>query len=88
MKKFKLVTVSLALFAVIWGLATAARADDKQAISDLERKIATITNGDEAMKYWDSGDDVVLFDIMGPPREFAARRLFTTIRMSFRGTRT
>ncbi len=75
MKKFKLVIGSLALFAaLIWGLSPAARADDKQTISDLEHKIATITDPDEAMKYYDSGNDVVIFDFMGPPREFAGHK--------------
>ena len=54
--------------------AADARADDQQEISDLERKVAIVTNGDELMKYWDSGDDIVLFDMMGPPREYAGHR--------------
>jgi ketosteroid isomerase-like protein len=73
MKRFELVMVSLALFAVILGLAPAARADDQQAIADLEHKYANVTTPDEAKKYWDSGDDVVMFDIM-PPREFAGKK--------------
>ncbi len=72
MNQFKIVMVSIAVLAAfICRWAPSARADDQQEISDLEHKIATITTGDEAMKYWDSGDDVVLFDLMGPPREFA-----------------
>jgi ketosteroid isomerase-like protein len=70
MKRFKLLVVSVALFAVIWGLAPRAQADDRQEISDLEHKIATITTADEAMKYYDKSDDIVLFDMMGPGREF------------------
>jgi ketosteroid isomerase-like protein len=63
--------VSLALFvALICALASGARADDQQAISDLEHKYVVTTDPDEVMKYWDSGDDVVLYDPM-PPREFA-----------------
>jgi ketosteroid isomerase-like protein len=58
------------LAALIFGWCPTARADDQQTISKLERKIATITNGDEAMKYWERGDDIELFDVMGPPREF------------------
>jgi type II secretory pathway component PulJ len=55
MKGFTLVMVSLALFAVILGSASGARADDQQEISDLEHKIATITTGDEGMKYYEGG---------------------------------
>jgi ketosteroid isomerase-like protein len=74
-KQFKIVMVSIAvLVALMCRWAPSARADDQQEISDLEHKIATITNGDEAMKYWENGDDVVLFDIMGPPREFAGQK--------------
>jgi len=46
------------------------RADDQQTISALEHKLAVLTDPDETMKYYESGDDVVLFDLMGPPREF------------------
>jgi len=75
MKRFNFVMASLAIFAaLICALALGARADDKQEISDLEHKIATVTTGDEAMKYYDSGDDVVVFDVMGPPREFAGHK--------------
>jgi ketosteroid isomerase-like protein len=75
MNKLKILIVPIALVAaVICSLAPAARADDQQAISDLEHKVATATSGDEVMKYWDSGDDIVLFDIMGPPREYAGHK--------------
>jgi ketosteroid isomerase-like protein len=71
MKRFKFVMVSLAIFvASICAVAPRARADDQQEISDLEHKIAIITVADEAMKYYDKSDDVVLFDMMGPGREF------------------
>jgi ketosteroid isomerase-like protein len=74
MKRFHFV-VPLAIFtALVCGWVFAAAADDKQVISDLEHKLATVTTGDEAMKYFDTGDDVVLFDMMGPPREFAGRK--------------
>ena len=74
MKRFKLVMVSLALFgALISALAVGARADDQQTISDLEHKLAVQTNPDEVMKFWESGDDVVLFDVMSP-REFAGQK--------------
>jgi ketosteroid isomerase-like protein len=39
----------------------------------LEHKVAIVTTPDEAKKYWDSGDDVVLFDVM-QPREFAGQK--------------
>lgn len=72
MNKLKIFVVSIAvLAAAICSSVRAARADDQQAISDLEHKVATVTNADEVMKYWDRGDDIVLFDIMGPPREYA-----------------
>ncbi len=74
MKGFRLVMVSLALFTGICGLALVARADDQQDISDLEHKIATLTNPDEIMKYFEGGDDVVVFDLMGPPREFVGQK--------------
>jgi ketosteroid isomerase-like protein len=71
MKRFKFVMVSLAIFAaLICGWAFAAPADDKQTISNLEHKLAVQTDPDEIMKFYDSGDDVVLFDVMSP-REFA-----------------
>jgi len=63
----------------------AARADDKQEICDLEHKYATITTRDEAKKYFDSGDDVVLFDMMGPPREFAGQKAILNHIDSFSG---
>jgi ketosteroid isomerase-like protein len=70
--KLKILIVPVAvLAAVICGSVPAARGDDEQAITDLEHKVATVTSGDELMKYLDSGDDIVVFDIMGPPREYA-----------------
>jgi ketosteroid isomerase-like protein len=73
--KLKVLIVPIGvLAAAICSSVPAARADDEQAISDLEHKVATVTSGDELMKYWDSGDDIVLFDIMGPPREYAGTK--------------
>ena len=69
-----LIAPIVVLAATICCSAPAAWADDEQTISDLEHKVATITNGDELMKYWDSGDDIVLFDMMGPPREYAGHK--------------
>ena len=75
MKKFNIIMMSIAvLAALVCRWAPAVRAEDKQEISDLEHKIATVTTGDEAMKYYDNGDDVVVFDAMGPPREFAGHK--------------
>ena len=71
MKKSKIVMVSIAVVAaLICRWAPAGRADDQQEISDLEHKLAIITTADEATKYWDNSNDVVVFDVMGPPREF------------------
>ncbi len=68
MNKVKIFMVSIAVLAALicrWSLA--AHADDLQEITDLEHKVATVTNANEGMKYYDSGADVVLFDMMGPP---------------------
>jgi len=73
MKRFKLVMMSLAVVAALCASALGALADDQQQITDLEHKLAVTTNLDEAMKYWDSGDDVVLFDVM-TPREFVGQK--------------
>ena len=88
MKKLKLVILSMAvLAALICGLAPAvAQADDKQTVSDLERKLAVTTNPDEAMKYWDDGDDVVLFDVM-QPREFAGHKAIHDDLANFAGNK-
>jgi len=75
MKKFGFVLGSFVLFVVlIWGLALAARADDKRAITNVEHKLAATTTADEALNYYGSGDDVELFDFMGPPREFTGHK--------------
>lgn len=75
MNKSKILIVPIAVLAgMIFSSTFDARADDQQAISDLEHKYATITTGDEVMKYWDSGDDIVLFDAMVPPREYAGHK--------------
>ena len=74
MNRTKSVVASIVvLAALIYGWPQTARADDQQEISDLEHKLAVTTNLDEAMKYWDSGDDVVLFDVM-TPREFVGQK--------------
>ena len=74
MKKSKIVIVSIAvLAALVCRWAPAVRADDKQEISDLEHKLAVTTNTDDLMKFYESGDDIVLFDVMSP-REFAGNK--------------
>jgi ketosteroid isomerase-like protein len=78
--------VSLALYtASICALAPVARADDQQEITDLENRVALVTTPDEARKYWDSGDDIALFDIMGPPREFAGQKALYDHMQEFTG---
>ena len=75
MEWFRFVMVWLALFAaLICSLAPAARANDKQTISHLEHKLAVQTDPNQVMKFWSSRDDVVLFDVMGPPREFVGQK--------------
>lgn len=74
-KAFEILIVPVAVLAVaICSLAPAARADDQQEISDLEHKVATDLNPDDVMTYWANNDDIVLFDFMGPPREFVGRK--------------
>ena len=68
MKRVGFVMLTLSIFAsLICALVSGARADDRQEITDLEHKVATVTNANQGMKYYDSGADVVLFDMMGPP---------------------
>ncbi len=62
----------LALF--IFSFAAVAAADDQQAITDVEHKLAAATTAQEAMKYYDPSDDVTLFDMSGPPREYAGQK--------------
>jgi len=86
-EKFKNVMVSIAvLAALICGWAFAAPADDKQTISTLEHKLAVTTDPDEVMKFYESGDDVVLFDVM-PPREFAGQKALRAHMADFAGTK-
>ena len=73
MKRFRFVMASAAVFAALIFVSVPARADDQQEISDLEHKMAVTTDPDEVMKGWESGDDVVLFDVMGP-REFVGQK--------------
>jgi ketosteroid isomerase-like protein len=75
-KDFKVIMASIAVLAVlIHGLArAAAQTGDKQAITNLERQLATSTTGDEVMNYLDGGEDVSFFDMNGPPLEFAGQK--------------
>jgi ketosteroid isomerase-like protein len=72
MKNSALVICALAATALLAGTFTRsanAADDDKQAITDLEHKLANAPTADEAIKYYDPTDEVVLFDMAGPPRE-------------------
>ena len=51
-----------------------AHATDEQTITDLEHKAAAATTLDEAMQFYASGDEVALFDVMGPLREFKGNK--------------
>ena len=75
MKKCRNAMVSIAILAGLIGAwVVAAPADDQQEISNLERKVAVTGDPDEAIKYFEGGDDVVLFDIMGPSPEFVGQK--------------
>ncbi len=76
MKKPGPIICILAVFALFaWSLAPSAKADDdEQAITDVEHKLADATNAEEALKYYDSGDDVTIFDMSGPPREYTGQK--------------
>jgi ketosteroid isomerase-like protein len=78
MKRSGLVIGALAVMALLASNfarpALAGDDADKQAINDVEHKLAAAPNADEAIKYYDSGDDVVLFDMAGPPREYTGNK--------------
>ena len=77
MKRSGLVVCALAVFALLaWNFTRSANAagDDKQTITDLEHKVAAATNADDAIKYFDQNDDLVEFDMAGPPREYVGRK--------------
>ncbi len=85
--KSKIVILSIAvLAALICGLSPAARADDQKEIADMERKYVLTTDPDEVMKYWDTGEDVVLYDPM-PPREFAGEQAIRNHMADFAGNK-
>src|SRR5580700_4581002 len=53
-----------------WGFAANTfAADAKAEITELEHKCAAATTADEALKCYDTGDELVVYDLM-TPREF------------------
>jgi ketosteroid isomerase-like protein len=70
----------LAAFAVIsivmWGFCNRAEAasSDEKAIAGVEHKLAGSTNAQDAMKYYDPTDEVVILDMSGPQREHAGQK--------------
>jgi ketosteroid isomerase-like protein len=76
MKKLGATITLLAVFAMFaWIFTPSANADDdEQAITSVEHKLADATNAEDALKYYDSGDDVTVFDMSGPPREYTGQK--------------
>jgi ketosteroid isomerase-like protein len=89
MKRSGLVIGALVVLALLaWNFTRSASAagDDKQAITDLEHKFANAPNADEAVKYYDATDEVVLFDMAGPPREVKGNKaIHTHLEQGFAG---
>jgi len=89
MKRPVLLISALAVVAILtWNFARPvfAAGDDKQAITDLEHKFANAPNADEAIKYYDPGEEVVLFDMAGPPREVKGNKaIHTHLEQGFAG---
>ena len=77
MKKIGAVLAALAVVSiVIWGFygrAEAASSDEK-AITGVEHKLAGATNAHDAMKYYDSTDQVTVLDLGGPQREHVGQK--------------
>jgi ketosteroid isomerase-like protein len=70
--KLKILIVPIALFGgddLRFGACCASRRPASNIRPGAQSR--TVTSADEVMKYWDNGDDIVLFDIMRPPREYA-----------------
>jgi ketosteroid isomerase-like protein len=80
MKKLGPIITVLAVFALLtWNLTSSAKADDdEQAITGVEHKLADATTAADALKYYDSGDDVTVFDMSGPPREYTGQKAIRT----------
>jgi len=70
----KRIAASVMLVLALIVFAAAAGADDQQDITDLEHKLAAATSAQEAMQYYDPGDEVSLFDMSGPPREYDGQK--------------
>src|ERR1700758_4906694 len=77
MRKLGVLLSACALTAVMaWGFvrpASAAPADE-EAITGLEHKLANAPNAQEAMKYYDPTDELTVFDMGGPSREYAGQK--------------
>ena len=76
MKKLGPIITLLTVFAMFTcSFAPSASAgDDEQAITRVEHKLADATTAAEALKYYDSGEGVTVFDIYGPPREYTGQK--------------
>ena len=77
MKKLGLIIGVFTVVAILaWSFVRHANAggDDKQAITDLEHKLAAATSADQALKYYDPTDEVAVFDMAGPPREYVGQK--------------
>ena len=61
------IVAGLMLFS--WAAASSAFADAKGDITDLEHKCASATSADDAIKCYDTSNDLVVYDLM-TPREF------------------
>ncbi len=74
MKRSGLFVGLLVLAATVICLTHPAAADDRQAITDVEHKLADATNANDALKYYDTSDQTTLFDMSGPPREYQGQK--------------
>ena len=77
MKKLGLAIAALAVVVMLaWSFRPSADAagDDKQAITDLEHQLVAATTAAEALKYYDPTDEVAVFDMAGPPREYVGQK--------------
>jgi ketosteroid isomerase-like protein len=71
MRKSRTFIASVATIALMMASlgASALAADAKDEITELEHKCAAATTADEALKCYDTGDELVVYDLM-TPREF------------------
>jgi ketosteroid isomerase-like protein len=72
----KILTALVVIALVTWGFARSAEAAsaDEKAITGVEQKLAAAPNAQEAMKYYDPSDQVVVLDMSGPPREHVGQK--------------